>query len=116
MYVSHHLFSKAAIEASKAGKRTVKIYESTNPNRIPAQTRMGDVPVVRGTGTDGGWPPHIPKPSGLKGHDFRATSPATSRSTLQGKEAGSDNQRRQQSASGKEDVRALKFEKEKENR
>lgn len=102
MYVSHHSFSEAAIEPSKAGKRRGRTYESTNPNRIPAQTRMGTVPVVRGSGTDGGWPPRIPKPSGLKGHDdSRATSLAISdqtRSTLPDKEAAGDDQRRRQGA------------------
>ena len=107
MYVSYYPFSEVAIKISKAGKRMGRTYESTNPNRIPAQTRIGTVPVVRGTGTDEGWPPHIPKPSRFKGHDFRATSPAISdqtRSTLPDEETGGDNQRRRQSAPGKEGV------------
>ena len=115
MYVFHRSFLKAAVETSKAGKVTGKIYTSTNPNRIPAQTRIGTVPAVRGTGTDGGWPPGIPKPSRLKEHDFRATSPAISdqaRSTLPDKEAWGGNQQQQQSASEKEDPKALKLIKE----
>jgi hypothetical protein len=100
MYVSHHSFSEAAIETSKAGKRRGRTFESTNPKRTRARTAT--VPVVRGTGTGEGWPPGIPKPSGLKGHD----------STLPDKEAGGDEQRCRQSAPGKEDIRAVKVRKE----
>lgn len=103
--------SVAAIETSKAGKRKDKTYESTNTKRPPARTRTATVPVVRGTGTGESWPPGIPKPSKLKGHEFRPASPAISDRTLLDKGAVGDKQLRRQSA-GKEDIQAVKDKKE----
>lgn len=104
--------SGAAIETSKAGKREDKTCESTNTKRTHPRTRTATVPVVRGTGTGEGWPPGIPKPSKLKGHEPRPASPAISDRTLLDMEAGGDKRLRQQSAPGKEGVPAAKVKKE----
>jgi hypothetical protein len=111
--VSHHSFSKAAVESSK---RRGKTYESPNPNRIQTNARTATVPVVRGTGTSKGWPPHIRKSSGLKGHDSRPASLAISDQTmftLPDKEVEGDKQQLRQSARHKVDGPASK---PKENR
>lgn len=71
MCMSHHFRSDEAIEISNAGMHRGRPTQSPNF----ARARTATVPVVRGTGTGEGWPPHIQKSSGLKGQDYQPCSP-----------------------------------------